>query len=147
MSGIPPRARFARSTSTSIVSPDSVPHDGHVYGAITVSTFACPPKFSTMLSWSTKNVGHPSTCRSVIVFGSASIDFSHCRTPNDVIRVILATLMTTVFIDARLPNPLKFSSTRPDTWTSAASPAVTISTAAPARGLSLADFAFRDMSR
>jgi hypothetical protein len=51
---------LARSDRTSIVSPDSTPHDGQVCGATTVSTLLAPPKFSTMLSWSTKKVGQPS---------------------------------------------------------------------------------------
>jgi len=60
LSGTPPIASVWRSASTSICSPDSTPHDGHVYGATTVSTLPVPPKFKTMLSWSTKKVGQPS---------------------------------------------------------------------------------------
>src|ERR1043166_5038682 len=62
---------------------------------------------------------------------------SHWRTPNDVIRVMPDTLMTTVLTSPRFPNPLKCSSTSPATFTSAESPTMMTSTAALGRVIAL----------
>ena len=69
----------------------------------------------------------------MIDLGRASMPRSHCRTPNEVIRVMPETLMTTVLASPRLPKPAKCSSTRPATFTSAASPEVMTSTPALGR--------------
>src|SRR5690242_16108076 len=63
---------------------------------------------------------------------------SHWRTPNDVMRVMVETLITTDFAAEMLPKPAKCSSTSPFTVTSATSPCICTST--PAFGRLLGGF-------
>src|SRR5262249_7711501 len=65
--------------------------------------------------------------------------FSHCRTPNDVIRVTLPTSITSVLASASWPKPLNRSSTSPDTSTIITSSTVVTLIAAAGRGAGVVD--------